>query len=204
MRKQKFEVGAEFTTTTGEALKITGTQQRTTTKEGINVVCGMYYLCEIDGKECKLTSDKLSQKIGEAPAKSSKDFTPSNAEAIERGFANFVSEYNTLCEKYLTQVSTLVTRYHMDTYAAHLMRYIDSSAALPLHDYFVNTWSEIVANNNARKREAKEAKAQETKASKALEVLKGLSPEMLAALLSQLQSTTTEEEAEEVEEESEE
>lgn len=197
MRKQKFEVGAEFTTTTGEALKITGTQQRTTEKEGINVVCGMYYLCEIDGKECKLTSDKLSQKIGEAPAKSSKDFTPSNAEAIERGFENFASEYNTMCEKYLTQVTALVTRYHMDAYAAHLTRCIDSGAVLPLRDYFVSTWSEIVANNNARKREAKEAKAQETKANKALEVLKGLSPEMLAALLAQLQSTEATEEVEE-------
>lgn len=189
MRKQKFNVGDEFTTTTGEALKITGTQQRTTTKEGINVVCGMYYLCEIDGKECKLTSDKLSQRIGEALAKSSKDFTPNNAEAIERGFENFASEYNTLCEKYLTQVTTLATRYHMGAYVTHLTRGADSSAALPLHDYFVTTWSKIVANNNARKREAKEAKAQEAKASKALEVLKGLSPEMLAALLSQLQST---------------
>lgn len=192
MRKQKFEVGAEFTTTTGEALKITGTQQRTTTKEGIDVVCGMYYLCEIDGKEVKLTSDKLSQRIGEAPTKSPKDFTPSNAEAIERGFENFVNEYSTLCEKYLTQVTSLATRYHMDAYVAHLTRSVDSSAALPLHDYFVSTWSEIVANNNARKREAKEAKARETKASKALEVLKGLSPEMLAALLPQLQSTENE------------
>ncbi len=33
-------------------------------------------------------------------------------------------------------------------------------------------------------------KAQATKAAKALDVLKGLSPEMLAALLAQLQSTT--------------
>lgn len=194
MRKQKFNVGDEFTTTTGEALKITGTQQRTTTKEGIDVICGMYYLCEIDGKECKLTSDKLSQRIGEAPTKSAKDFTPSNAEAIERGFENFVNEYNTLCEKYLTQVTSLVTRYHMDAYVAHLTRSVVSSAALPLHDYFISTWSEIVANNNARKREAKEAKAQETKANKALEVLKGLSPEMLATLLAQLQSTEATEE----------
>ena len=192
MRKQKFNVGEEFTTTTGKALKITGTQQRTTEKGGINVVCGMYYLCEIDGKEYKLTSDKLSQKIGEAPAKSSKDFTPANAEAIERGFANFASEYNTLCEKYLTQATELIARYHMDVYVSHLTRCVDSSATLPLHDYFVSTWSEIVANNNARKREAKEAKAQETKANKALEALKGLSPEMFAALLSQLQSTEAE------------
>lgn len=192
MRKQKFEVGAEYTTTTGESLKITGTQQRTTTKEGMDVVCGMYYLCEIDGKECKLTSDKLSQRIGESVAKSSKDFTPSNAEAIGRGFENFVSEYQAICEKYLTQATALVTRYHMDAYAAHLTRCIDSGAALPLRDYFVNTWSEIVANNNARKREAKEAKAQETKANKALEVLKGLSPEMLATLLAQLQSAENE------------
>lgn len=192
MRRQKFNVGDEFTTTTGEALKITGTQQRTTTKEGVDVVCGMYYLCEIDGKECKLTSDKLSQRIGEAPTKSAKDFTPSNGEAIERGFENFVNEYNTLCEKYLTQVSTLATRYHMDAYAAYLMRNVDSNAALPLHDYFFNTWSEIIANNNARKEAEKQAKAQATKASKALEVLKGLSPEMLATLLAQLQSIENE------------
>ena len=192
MRKQKFNVGDEFTTITGEALKITGTQQRTTTKEGIDVVCGMYYLCEIDGKEVKLTSDKLSQRIGEVPAKSSKDFTPSNAEAIERGFENFVNEYNTICEKYLTQVNTLATRYHMDVYATHLTRCIDSDAVLPLRDYFFDTWSEIVANNNARKREVKEAKAQEAKANKAFYILKGLSPEMLATLLAQLQSTENE------------
>jgi hypothetical protein len=187
MRKQKFNVGDEFTTTSGEVLKITGTQQRTTSKEGIDVVCGMYYICEIDTKEVKLTSDKLSQRIGEAPAKSSKDFTPGNAEAIERGFENFASEYNTICAKYLTQVSALTTRYHMNTYTSHLTRCIDGNAALPLRNYFVNTWSDIVANNNARKREAKEAKAKEAKANKALEVLKALSPEMRAALLAQLQ-----------------
>lgn len=187
MRKQKFEVGAEFTTTTGEALKITGTQQRTTTKEGIDVVCGMYYLCEIDGKEVKLTSDKLSQRIGEAPAKSSKDFTPSNLEAVQKGYQNYISELYNANNAYIAKINAIQARYKMDDVVTNAQDTTQLSVAS--ESDFIDTWSEIIANNNARKEAEKQAKAQATKASKALEVLKGLSPEMLAALLSQLQST---------------
>lgn len=190
MRRQKFNVGDEFTTITGEALKITGTQQRTTTKEGVDVVCGMYYLCEIDGKECKLTSDKLSQRIGEAPTKSSKDFTPSNLEAVQKGYENYVAELTNANNAYIAKINAIQARYKMDDLVADAQSTTTLSAAS--ESDFINTWSEIVANNNARKREAKEAKAQATKASKALRALKGLSPEMLATLLAQLQSIENE------------
>lgn len=192
MRKQKFNVGDEFTTTTGEALKITGTQQRTTTKEGVDVVCGMYYLCEIDGKECKLTSDKLSQRIGEAPAKSSKDFTPSNLEAVQKGYQNYLSELYNANNAYIAKINAIQARYKMDDLVADAQSTTTLSVAS--ESDFIDTWSEIIANNNARKEAEKQAKAQATKANKALEVLKGLSPEMLAALLSQLQSTEATEE----------
>ena len=190
---------SEFTTTTGEALKITGTQQRTTTKEGIDVVCGMYYLCEIDGKECKLTSDKLSQRIGESVAKSSKDFTPSNLEAVKKGYENYIAELYSANNAYIAKINAIQARYKMDDVVTDAQSTTTLSVAS--ESDFIDTWSEIIANNNARREQEKQAKAQATKAAKALDVLKGLSPEMLAALLSQLQSTTTEEESEEVEEE---
>lgn len=190
MRRNNYQIGFEGTTTNNESLKITAIEDRYTVKGDIKIKCGIYYICDIDGKECKLTADKIAVKLGNKELKRSSDFTPSNLEAIERGFINFKEEMANLREMYTTKVNTLCERYKVKS-APFEIDFVGHKCD-DIHDDFVHTWKDVVEANKARAKEAKEAKESEKKLNKAIDILSGLSPEQIATIMAAMQAAQAE------------
>ena len=190
MKKQNFEIGFTAETINNQTLTITEIQPRIAKRDGIDVKCGLIYVCDIDGEQKKLTADRVAQAIGTKVASEKAGFTPANAEALEKGFTNFRNSMIDLREAYMTKVEALCKRYKVNS-APFYSDYVGDKCDA-LHDDFMSIWQKVISDNARAKEQAKEQAKQAKEQAKAIEVAQTLSVEQLELLLAQMKATANE------------
>lgn len=192
MKKQNYEIGFTAETTEGKSLEVVEIKPRISKREGVEVKCGLIYVCDIDGEQKNLTADRLAQAIGTKQASDKAGFTPANAEALERGFNNLCDTLATLQSAYNTKVATLLERYKVSDYVSAFSISTDTNTIATLHDDFMSIWQKVIADNAKAKEQAKEQAKQAKEQAKAIEVAQTLSVEQLELLLAQMKASANE------------
>lgn len=183
MKKQNFEIGFTAETINNQTLTITEIKPRIAKREGVDVKCGLIYVCDIEGETKNLTADRLAQAIGTKQASDKAGFTPANAEALERGFANLVNEFSTLINTYNTKVENLMKRYKVGEYSASFAPRVTADDIHSMHFDFMLTWRQVINDNAKAKEEAKQQAKQAKEEQKSMDIANTLSIEALEALI---------------------
>lgn len=187
MKKQNFEIGFTAETIDGKTLQVTEIKPRIAKREGVDVKCGLIYVCDVDGEIKNLTADRLAQAIGTKVASDKAGFTPANAEALERGYSNLCDSLISLQNAYNTKLATLLERYKVSEYASAFSIESDANTLDTLHDDFMSIWQKVISDNAKAKEQAKEQAKQAKEQAKAIEVAKSLTKEQLLALLATME-----------------
>lgn len=187
MKKQNYEIGFTAETTDGKSLQVVEIKPRIAKREGVDVKCGLIYVCDIEGEQKNLTADRLAQAIGTKQASEKAGFTPANAEALERGYNNLCDTLATLQNAYNTKVANLLERYKVSEYANAFSIESDANTLDTLHDDFMSIWQKVITDNAKAKEQAKEQAKQAKEQAKAMEVAKSLTKEQLLALLATME-----------------
>ena len=192
MKKQNFEIGFTAETTEGKTLQVTEIKPRIAKREGVEVKCGLIYVCDIDGEQKNLTADRLAQAIGTKQASEKAGFTPANAEALERGYNNLCDSLISLQSAYNSKVAALLERYKVSEYASAFNIRTNTDTMQALYDDFMSIWQKVITDNAKAKEQAKEQAKQAKEQAKAIEVAQTLSVEQLELLLAQMKATANE------------
>ena len=192
MKKQNFELGFTAETTEGKALQVVEIKPRIAKREGVEVKCGLIYVCDIEGEQKNLTADRLAQAIGTKQVSEKAGFTPANAEALERGYNNLCDSLISLQSAYNTKVANLLERYKVSEYASAFSIESDANTLYTLHRDFMSIWQKVISDNAKAKEQAKEQAKEAKQTAKAIEVAQTLSVEQLELLLAQMKATANE------------